>query len=59
VEPLLKGGLSIVDLLERTSLDQVLFYIKNIIYFLYKTSYLIEEVNCTLGLPLQLVFPGF
>ncbi len=39
------GGLSTVDLLVLTSLDQLLFYVENIICLFYKTIYLNEEVN--------------
>jgi len=34
------------DLIVHTNLDQ-LFYTENIIYFLYETSCLNDEVNCT------------
>jgi hypothetical protein len=53
MEVLLKGRLSTVDLLARSSLDELLFKIDNIIHVSYKTSYLEEEVNCTSP---QLVF---
>jgi hypothetical protein len=36
-----------VNLLTLTSLVQLLFYIENMIYPLYKTIYLNEEINCT------------
>jgi hypothetical protein len=49
--PYLRGWLSPVDLLELTSL--VAFDYANIIDLFYKTTYLYEEVSCTL----QLVFP--
>jgi hypothetical protein len=46
-ETLLKGRLSTVDLLVRTCLNQVHFYIENVIYIFNKTSYFNEEVNRT------------
>jgi hypothetical protein len=39
------GRLSTVDLLVLTSLDQLLFILKIVFTFFYKTSYLNEEVN--------------
>ncbi len=41
------GWLSTVDLLVQTNLDQLLFDVANIAYFLPKTSDLNEEVNHT------------
>jgi hypothetical protein len=46
-EVLLKGRLSTVDLLARSSLYQLLFKIENSIHVSYQTSYHNEEVNCT------------
>jgi hypothetical protein len=40
-------GLSTVDLLALTSLDQILLDMVNINDLCYETSYLNEEVNCT------------
>ncbi len=45
-----RGGLSTVDLLELTSLDE-LDKLKMLFTFLYKTSYINEEVNCTVPFP--------
>jgi len=45
-ESLLKGRISVVDLLVLTCLDQLLLTLKKYISF-YETSYLNEEVNCT------------
>jgi hypothetical protein len=41
------------DFLVATSLDQLLFLNKNVIYLFYKTSYLKEEVCCTEPYPDQ------
>jgi len=41
-----KGRLSTVDLLARTSLDQLL-WILIVLFIYFKTSFLNEEVNCT------------
>ncbi len=46
--PYWKGTLSTVDLLELTSLDQLLLILRTFFTFFYKTSYLNEEVNCTM-----------
>jgi hypothetical protein len=43
----LTEGLSTPDLLVQTSLDQLVFIIKLLFDFVYKTRYLNEEVNCT------------
>jgi hypothetical protein len=41
------GRLNTIDLLLLTSLDQLIFMLKILFQFFYKTSYLNEEVNCT------------
>ncbi len=41
------GRLSTVGLLVLTSWDQLIFTLKILFSFLYKTSYLNEEINCT------------
>jgi hypothetical protein len=57
-EILLRGRLSTINLLELTSLDELVykFKFKLFIFLFFKTSYLNEEVNCTELSP-QLVFP--
>jgi hypothetical protein len=35
------------DLLELANSDQLLLMLNNVFLFIYKTSYLNEEVNCT------------
>jgi hypothetical protein len=45
-EPLLREGLSEVKLLVLTGLD-LLFLMSQTLFTFYKTSYLNEEVNCT------------
>ncbi len=42
-----EGRLSTVDLLVLMSLDQLIFKLKILLTFFYKTSYLNEEVICT------------
>jgi hypothetical protein len=42
-----RGGLSTVDLHLLTSLDQLLFILKILIIYFYKTNNLNKEVNCT------------
>jgi hypothetical protein len=46
-EPLLKGKISMVDLLVLTSFRAGLFHIENIVYLCSKKWYFEEEVNCT------------
>ncbi len=41
------GGLSTIDFHVLTSLDQLLFILKILITYFYKTNNLNEEVNCT------------
>ncbi len=55
-EVLLRERLSTVDLQVLNSLDQLLFILKNLFTFFYKTSYFNEEVNCTEPSP-KLAFP--
>ncbi len=50
-KPYWGGRLSTVDLLVLTSLDQLLLIIKFLFHLCYKTSYLNEEVNCTVPSP--------
>jgi len=38
---------SMADLLELANSDQLLLMLNNVFLFIYKTSYLNEEVNCT------------
>ncbi len=52
-----RGGLSTVDLLVLTSLDSLLCFLKILLTFLYKKSFLVEEINCTEPSS-QLVFPA-
>jgi hypothetical protein len=49
--PCWRGRLSTVDLLVLTLFKSVAFEITKIIYFFTKTSYYIEEVNCTEPFP--------
>jgi hypothetical protein len=42
-----EGSVFTVNLLVLASLDQLVFILKFLITFFYKTSYLNEEVNCT------------
>jgi hypothetical protein len=42
-----KGRLNTVGLLVLASFDQLLFVLKILVTFFYKTTYLNEEVNCT------------
>ncbi len=46
-EPFLMGRLSTVGLLLLTSFDDLLFTLKILFIFFYKTSYLNEEIYCT------------
>ncbi len=55
--PYRSGRISTVDLLLLTSLDKLLFVLKILFSFFYKTSYSNEEVNRIECAPLQLVFP--
>ncbi len=52
-----RGRLSTVELLVLTNLDHLLFMLKKLFTFFYKTSSLIKEVNGTLKLPPS-VFPA-
>jgi hypothetical protein len=53
----LKGRASTVDLLEKTSSDQLLLILQTFICFLTKQATLMRR-STILSLPLQLVFPG-
>ncbi len=56
-ETLLKGWISTVDLLELTSLDQLLFILKILLTFFTKQPTLMRR-STVLSLPIQLEFPG-
>ncbi len=56
-DPLLKGRLSMVDLLVPTSLCQLILELKILLNFFTKQAPLMRR-STVMSLPLQLVFPG-